>query len=162
MVHLSFSSINFPLILPHFASTSYGHTSQWTSFHSNQLNSPIITIHTYTIFKKWDNPASFLFILVFSNKQYNFLQQINVKKCPSSIQCRDSNPWPFEHELSPKTTRPRLPPCHTIILQFFMLLGNKFSWLQVAKYWKIIYLAVWSHWSTIKFCLLDQQVSFQK
>ena len=30
-------------------------------------------------FKKWANPASFSFILVFSNTHYNFLQQINVK-----------------------------------------------------------------------------------
>ena len=32
-----------------------------------------------------------------------------MSKCPSSIRCRDSNPRPFEHESSPKTTRPGLP-----------------------------------------------------
>ena len=39
-----------------------------------------------------------------------FLQQINVKKCSSSIQCWDSNPLPLEHESPPITTRPGLPP----------------------------------------------------
>ena len=36
------------------------------------------------------------------------LQQINVKKCPSNIQRWDLHPQPFEHELSPITTRPGL------------------------------------------------------
>ena len=49
--------------------------------------------------------------LVFSNKNhYNFLLQIYVKKCRSSIQYRDSNPRPLKHEPRPKTTRPGLPP----------------------------------------------------
>ena len=34
-----------------------------------------------------------------------FLQQINVKKCPFSIQCWYSNPQPSEHESPPITTR---------------------------------------------------------
>ena len=38
-----------------------------------------------------------------------FLQQINVKKYPSSIQCWDLNPQPLEHESPPITTRPGLP-----------------------------------------------------
>ena len=33
-----------------------------------------------------------------------------VKKCPSSIRCRDSNSRPLEHEPPPITTRPGLPP----------------------------------------------------
>ena len=33
-----------------------------------------------------------------------------MSKCPSSIRRRDSNPRPFEHESSPLTTRPGLPP----------------------------------------------------
>ena len=32
------------------------------------------------------------------------------EKCPSSIQCWDSNPWPSGHESPPITTRPGLPP----------------------------------------------------
>ena len=52
----------------------------------------------------------FRLFLVFSNQQFCF-KQINVKKCPSTIRRRDSNPRPFEHELSsPITTRPGLPP----------------------------------------------------
>ena len=39
-----------------------------------------------------------------------FLQQINVKKCPSSMWCQDSNSQPMEHESPPITTRPGLPP----------------------------------------------------
>ena len=34
------------------------------------------------------------------------LQQINVKKCTSSIQCQDSNSQPLEHKSPPITTRP--------------------------------------------------------
>ena len=60
-------------------------------------------------------PASFLFLFsVFFKQTLQFLQQINVKKCPSSIRRRDSNPRPFEHESSPITTRPGLPPLQLI------------------------------------------------
>ena len=43
-----------------------------------------------------------------------FLQQINLKKCPSSIWCWDLNPQPSEHESPPRTTRPGLP--HNLII----------------------------------------------
>ena len=46
---------------------------------------------------------------VFSNKHYNFYNKI-YEKCPSSIQCRDSNPRPLKRESLPITTRPGLPP----------------------------------------------------
>ena len=45
---------------------------------------------------------------VFSNKHYKFLQQIYVKKCPSSIWCWDSNPRPLERESPPITRACRL------------------------------------------------------
>ena len=51
------------------------------------------------------------FTFVFSNKHYKFLQQINVKNCPSSIRRRDSNYQPSDYESLPLTTRPGLPPC---------------------------------------------------
>ena len=51
----------------------------------------------------------FLFIFVFS-QILQFLQQINVKKCPSSIRCWDSNSQPSENKSPPLTTRPGLPP----------------------------------------------------
>ena len=38
-----------------------------------------------------------------------FLQQINVNKCPSGIRCQDSNSRPLEHESPPITTGPGLP-----------------------------------------------------
>ena len=39
----------------------------------------------------------FHLFLVFSNKQYNLLQQINVKKYPSSVLCCDSNSQPSDY-----------------------------------------------------------------
>ena len=38
-----------------------------------------------------------------------------MSKCPSSIRRRDSNPRPYEHELSPITTRPGLPPSQALL-----------------------------------------------
>ena len=56
-------------------------------------------------------PASFIvyFFGLIKQTSLQILQQINVKKCPSSIQCRDSNTWPLENESPPITTRPGLP-----------------------------------------------------
>ena len=48
---------------------------------------------------------SFIFGL-FKQTSLQFLQQIYVKKCPSSIWCRDWNPRLSEHESPPITTRP--------------------------------------------------------
>ena len=62
----------------------------------------------YFCLKNGPTPASFHLFSVFSNKHYNFLQQIDVKKCRSSIWCWDSNP--LEYESLPITTRPGLPP----------------------------------------------------
>ena len=71
-----------------------------------------------SFFKNGPTPASFLFIFgLFKQKSLQFLQQINVKKCPSSIWCWDWNPRPFEHESSPITTRPGLPPFHVKLLK---------------------------------------------
>ena len=71
------------------------------------------------LLKNGPTPASFSFIFGLSNKHYKFLQQIYVKKCPSSIWCWDSNPRPSGHESPPITTRPGLPP--SLILQQFIL-----------------------------------------
>ena len=51
-----------------------------------------------------------LFFIYFRRFQHTlqFLQQIIVKKCPSSIWCQDSNSQPLEHESPPITTRPGL------------------------------------------------------
>ena len=37
--------------------------------------------------------------------------------CPSSISCQDSNPRPLEHQSSPITTRPGLPPSSVFIFR---------------------------------------------
>ena len=53
------------------------------------------------------------------------LQQINVKKCPSSIRCRDSNSQPSDYESPPLTTKPGLPPqtvCFISKIIFFNIL----------------------------------------
>ena len=58
-----------------------------------------------TFFKMGQPRPLFRLFSVFSNKHYKFLQQIYVKKCPSSIWCRDSNPQPSQREYPPITTR---------------------------------------------------------
>ena len=55
-------------------------------------------------------PASFLIYFHLFKQTLQFLQQINEKKCPSSIQSWDSNQQSLEHESPPITTRPELPP----------------------------------------------------
>ena len=52
---------------------------------------------------------------------WQFLQQINEKKCPW-----DSNQWPSEHESPPITTRPGLPPNLSIALALFI--NSKWSY----------------------------------
>ena len=43
-----------------------------------------------------------------------------MKKCPSSLWCWDSNPWPSGHESPPITTRPGLPPnCAILSSHYF-------------------------------------------
>ena len=55
-------------------------------------------------------PGLFLFTFGLFKQTIQFLQQSNVKKFPFSIWHWDSNPQPLDHELSPITTRPGLPP----------------------------------------------------
>ena len=61
---------------------------------------------TPSSFLNGPTPASFSFIFVFPNTHYNFY---NVKNCPSSIRCQDSNSLPLENESPPIITRPGLP-----------------------------------------------------
>ena len=71
--------------------------------------SPFNYIESFVVFfKKMGHPRP-LFRLFLSFKQtLQFLLQIYVKKCPSSIRCRDLNPQPSDHESPPITTTPRL------------------------------------------------------
>ena len=61
---------------------------------------------------------------LFSSLETNstFLIQLFVKKCPSSIQCRDSNPRPSDSESLPKTSGQGLPP---ILLTFWGFIMNR-------------------------------------
>ena len=60
------------------------------------------------VFLKGPFSSSLSFIFGLFKHIIQILQQINVKKCPYSIRCRDSNSQPFDYE-SPLTTRPGLP-----------------------------------------------------
>ena len=84
------------------------------------LASPIevtrVDIISFSFFKKWANPGLF-FVYLWTFQKINTNFTINqCEKCPSSIRRRDSNPRPFEHESSPITTRPGLPPSDVISL----------------------------------------------
>ena len=56
----------------------------------------------FYFFKNGPTPASFLFIFGLFKQTLQILQQIDVKKCPSSIWCRDSNPRPWNISLFPQ------------------------------------------------------------
>ena len=63
-------------------------------------------VHRLYFFNNGPFPASFSFIhhLFKQTLRRQFLQQIHVKKCPSSKRWWDSNPRPSEHESPPITT----------------------------------------------------------
>ena len=69
-------------------------------------------------FKNGPIPASFSFIFGLFKQAIQFLQQIYVKKCPSSIQCRDLNPQPSERETLPITSNQGSRPCVTYFKHF--------------------------------------------
>ena len=61
----------------------------------------------FSFFKKGPTLASFM--VYFRSFQTNIITEITTNICekyPSSLQCRDSNPRPSEHESPPITTRP--------------------------------------------------------
>ena len=63
------------------------------------------------LFKKWANPGHFfVYIRSFQTNIITIFTSNKCEKCPSNIQCRDSNPRPLEHEPLPINTRPGLPP----------------------------------------------------
>ena len=61
-------------------------------------------VYVRSFFKNVPIPASFSFILGLFKQTLQFLQQLYVKKCLSSIWCRDLNPRPSERETLPITT----------------------------------------------------------
>ena len=60
--------------------------------------------HSYSpcFFLKWANPGLFFVYFRLFKQTIQFLQQINVKKCPSSIRRRDSNSQPSDMSLLPQ------------------------------------------------------------
>ena len=52
----------------------------------------------------------FHLFLSFQHTHYKFYNKYICEKCPSGIQCQDSNTRLLEHESPPITTRPGLPP----------------------------------------------------
>ena len=76
-------------------------------------------LHVMFFFLNGPSPASFSFIFgIFQTNLNKILQQINVKKCPSSLRHWDSNTWPSECESPPITTRPGLPSHIYLGIQF--------------------------------------------
>ena len=69
----------------------------------------LLTLGNTSIFKMGQSRPLFILFRLFKHA-LQFLQQINVKKCPSSIWRRDLNSHPLERESPPITTRPWLPP----------------------------------------------------
>ena len=65
---------------------------------------------SYKVFFKWTNPGLFFVYFCPLKQTIQFLQQINVKKCPSWNQRQDSNSQPSDYESPLSTTRPGLPP----------------------------------------------------
>ena len=61
-------------------------------FHSN-----ILLPFLLTVFKKIIIRGLFLFYFRLFNQTLQFLQQLDVKKGPSSKRCWDLNPWPSKH-----------------------------------------------------------------
>ena len=59
------------------------------------------------IFLNGPNPASFIYYFLSFQTNIITIFITNIcEKCPSSIRCRDLNPWPSKNESSPITTRP--------------------------------------------------------
>ena len=104
-------------LIDHWADTSLHLLLQEFSTDQNLLKVSRQMPH-HIFFKRWANPGLFFVNFRHFKQSKQFLQQTNVKKCPSSSQHRDSNSKPLKHELSPITTRPGLPPQLPHILQY--------------------------------------------
>ena len=74
--------------------------------------------------KNGPSQASFSFIFVFANKQYN---SYHCEKSPSNIQCWDSNPRPWEHQSPPITTRPEFNPPPSELLKTLLAVSQQIS-----------------------------------
>ena len=91
----------------------------------------------FLFFTNGPTSASFSFIFGLFKQTIQFLQQINVKKCPSSKWRWDLNPQPFAHESSLITTKPGLPPhitCQTKLTKRSFL-----SFVGTPKHFYVLY-----------------------
>ena len=112
----------------------------WACYPANLFNSNMVVIYMIEqyLFLNGPTPAPFSFIFGLFKQTSIQLQQINVKKCPTSLRHRDSNPQPFKHELSPITTRPGLPSKWLInTFRIFYFTAQRGNWFQA-----------WSEWAT--------------
>ena len=105
----------------------------------------VVIKENWNSFFKWANPGIFLFIFgLFKQTSIQFLQQIYVEKCPSSIWCRGSNSRPLERESLLITTRPGLPGWHPKVWQVracithLQQLSLRFCKWRVEKVWNFI------------------------
>ena len=76
-----------------------------------------------TFLKKWAIPGPFfVYFWSFQTNTYTIFTTNQCEKMPmpSSIPCRDLNPWPLDHESSPITTRPGLPPTSNLLCRHMM------------------------------------------
>ena len=100
-----------------------------------------------------------LFHLFSSFKQtLQFLQQINVEKCSSSIGCWDSNPQSLEDESPPITTRLGLPPNKIICCYLYVVKVLNPSWRSAIQWSPVL----WWEWTWDKpymMNLLHRQLS---
>ena len=90
--------------------------------------------------KNGPSPVSFVFIFsLFQTNIIQFLQQINLKKCPSSIRHWDSNPQPWVSSHNHSTRAPTI--SKLFLLQFWMdSWQQNFCWDRVV----VAQLAEWS------------------
>ena len=80
------------------------------------------------VFKMGQPRPLLMFIFgLFKQTSLQILQQINVKKFPSSIRCRVSNPQPSQHESPPITTRSGLPPRQAKVFIFNFRYNQMYS-----------------------------------
>ena len=82
---------------------------------NNNKKQNLLTCQLF-FFKKMANPGLFFVYFRLFKQTLQLLQQINVKKCPSSIWHQDSNSQPPDYESPPLTTIPGLPPNYLSIV----------------------------------------------
>ena len=104
--------------LQHFFFSAFTFSAFSLFSFSKKNNTQAFFMRKYTFLNGQPRPLFHLFA-IFSIKHHNFTaHKCEKMPCPSSIWHQDLNPWPLEHESSPITTRPGLPP------QVQIYLGN--------------------------------------